>query len=59
MTRHRALGCLTQRKRAEYLGDGKVQTDVDDDGEEQNVEGGHDQQRLLQHEHLVEGVVHL
>lgn len=42
-----------------YLGDGEVQPDVDDDGEEEDAEGGHHQQRLLQHEHLVEGVVHL
>lgn len=42
-----------------YLGDGKVQADVDDDGEEEDVEGRHHQQGLLQHEHLVERVVDL
>lgn len=46
-------------KAKEYLCDGKVQPDIDDDSEEQNVESSHHQQWLLQHEHLVERVVDL
>lgn len=42
-----------------YLCDGKVQPDIDDDSEEQNVESSHHQQWLLQHEHFVERVVDL
>lgn len=42
-----------------YLGDGEVQAHIDDDGEEEDIEGPNHQQRLLQHEDLVEGVMHL
>lgn len=42
-----------------YLGDGEVQAHIDDDCEEEDVEGPHHQQRLLQHEDLVEVVMHL
>lgn len=50
---------MKRRKTQEYLCDRKVQPDVDDDCEEQDVESGHYQQGLLQHEHLVECVVYL
>lgn len=48
-----------RKKPRGYLCDGKIQPDIDDDREEQDVESSHHQQGLLQHEHLVERVVHL
>ena len=42
-----------------YLCDGKVQADVDDDSEEEDVEGSYDQERLLQHQDPVEVVMNL
>lgn len=42
-----------------YLCDGKVKTDINDDSEEENVEGPHNQQRLLQHQDLVEVIMNL
>lgn len=48
-----------RKKPSRYLCDGEVQPDVDNDREEQDVERSHHQQGLLQHEHLVECVVHL
>lgn len=50
---------MTRRKTQRYLCDRKIQSDIDDDCEEQDVESSHYQQGLLQHEHLVECVVHL
>lgn len=50
---------LTRRKTQGYLCDRKIQSDIDDDCEEQDVESSHHQQGLLQHEHLIECVVHL
>lgn len=41
------------------LCDGEVQTNVKDDCEEQDVERTNHQQRLLQHQDLIEGVVNL
>lgn len=48
-----------EKKPRGYLCDGKVQPDIDNDREEQDVESGHHKQGLLQHEHLVERVMHL
>ena len=42
-----------------HLGDGEVESDVDDDGEEEQVEGADDQQGLLQEHHLLERVLQL
>ena len=42
-----------------YLCDGKVQAYIDDDSEEQNVEGPHHQQGLLQHQDLIEVIMDL
>lgn len=45
--------------RMEYLSDGEVQAHIDDDCEEEDVEGPHHQQGLLQHQDLIEGIMHL
>ena len=42
-----------------YLRDGEVEAHIDDDSEEEDVECSHHQQRLLQHEDLIEVVMHL
>ena len=42
-----------------YLCDGKVQAYIDDDSEEQNVEGPHHQQGLLQHQDLIKVIMDL
>lgn len=42
-----------------YLCDGKVQADVDDDSEEEDVEGSYDQERLLKHQDLIEVIMNL
>lgn len=42
-----------------YLCDGKVEANIDDDSEEEDVEGPYNQQRLLQHQDLVEVIVNL
>lgn len=42
-----------------YLCDGKVQADIDDDSEEEDVEGSYDQERLLQHQDLIEVIMNL
>lgn len=42
-----------------YLCDSKVQADVDDDSEEEDVEGSYDQERLLQHQDLIEVIMNL
>lgn len=42
-----------------YLCDGKVQTDVDDDCKEKYVESSYNQQRLLQHQDLIEIIMNL
>lgn len=42
-----------------YLCDGKVQTDIDDHREEEDVEGSYNQERLLQHQDLIEVIVNL
>lgn len=41
------------------LCDGKVQTDIDDDCEEKDVESSYNQQRLLQHQDLIEIIMNL
>lgn len=47
------------RKVFSYLCDGEVQTYIDDDGEEEYVEGTYNQERLLQHQDLIEVIVNL
>lgn len=42
-----------------YLCDGKVQADIDDNSEEEDVEGSYDQERLLQHQDLIEVIMNL
>ena len=42
-----------------YLCDGKIQTDIDDDSEEKYVEGPYNQERLLQHQDLIEVIMNL
>lgn len=42
-----------------YLGDGKVQAYVDYYCEEEDIEGPDNQQRLLQHQDLIEGIMNL
>ena len=42
-----------------HLCDGKVKADIDDDSEEENVKGRDDQQRLLQHQDLIEVIMNL
>lgn len=51
------MDLLSGRSETTNLSDGKVKPDVEDDGEEEDVEGSHHQQRLLQHQDLVEGVM--
>lgn len=41
------------------LGDGEIQPDIDDHSEEQDVKGSNHQERLLQHQDFVEGVMNL
>lgn len=47
------------RKVFSYLCDGKVQTYINDDSEEEYVEGTYNQERLLQHQDLIEVIVNL
>lgn len=42
-----------------YLCDGKVHSDIDDDCKEENVESPYNQQRLLQHQDLIEVIMNL
>lgn len=42
-----------------YLCDGKVQADIDDNSEEEDVESPYDQERLLQHQDLIEVIMNL
>lgn len=42
-----------------YLCDGKVQSYIDDHSEEEYIEGPYNQQRLLQHQDLVECIMNL
>lgn len=42
-----------------HLCDGKVQANIDDDSEEEDVEGSYDQERLLQHQDLIEVIMYL
>lgn len=41
------------------LCDGKVQADINDDSEEEDVEGPYNQERLLQHQDLIKVVMNL
>lgn len=41
------------------LCDGKVQADINDDSEEEDIEGPYNQERLLQHQDLIKVVMNL
>lgn len=42
-----------------YLSDGEIQPHIDNHGEEQDVKGSNHQQRFLQHQYFIEGVMNL
>ena len=56
---HSSVSNEPQRKLRTYLGNGKVQAHIDDDHQEEQVEGTNHQEGLLQQQKALECVVQL